>query len=205
MNKKVAIIASGNIQNFSVIKEKTHNYRTIIAADGGLIHCKKMDITPDLIVGDMDSAPTELLEEYSQVEIRRCSPDKDETDLELAIEAALSYNPEKVTIFGALEKRCDHSLYNLYLICRHPKKVYIESEKEILFVINEETKIPCFPGQTISLIPLGNPCYGVTTKGLKWELENAVLDLNFMSISNVCLNNFVKISINSGNLLCIKK
>ena len=63
------------------------------------------------------------------------------------------------------------------------------------FVVNGQTNLKCFRGQTVSLIPIFTAVKGVTTKGLKWEINNKTMDKNFMSLSNICLSDNIFISI----------
>lgn len=198
----IALVANGSIDDLATIKPLVLSHEYIIAVDGGLAHCDAMNIVPNLIIGDFDSITKELQKKFAKTEGLCFPTHKDETDLELALKKV--YNPDinHITIFGALGNRADHTLYNLHLLRRYPKKVRIETEYELIFSIAEPTEIACSPGQTISFLPLGEPVTGITTKGLQWELHDAVFDKNFMSISNICLTNSVQISLKNGDLLC---
>lgn len=198
-----ALIANGGIHNYPIIKPLIKAHECIIAVDGGIQHCHKMKITPDMIVGDMDSAPSELLQHYAEVPVRLFPKHKDETDMELAVQSVFTPQVEKITLFGALEKRTDHALANMHLIRRYPQKVYIETETEFIFAFDGEVEIPCIPGQTIAFIHLGDPVAGVTSQGLKWELCDATFSKYFMSISNICVENPVRLNLKKGDLLCV--
>src|ERR1700722_13790112 len=108
---KVPIVANGAIHHPERISALIRSHPFIVAADGGLISCDKMSIKPNLIVGDMDSTPSQLLTKYSDVPIKRFPNDKDKTDLEIAIELVDSPNVETISLFAALERRIDHTLY----------------------------------------------------------------------------------------------
>ena len=200
--KKVAIVANGAIHDYEKMGALVKTFPYVVAADGGVHNCHEMGILPDLIVGDFDSTSSELLREYAHVPQKKFSANKDKTDLELALEEVLFPETEKIVIFGALEKRLDHSLYNAHLLQRSPGKIFIESEWETLYVIHEEAEVSCSPGQVISLIPLGGAVTGVTTKGLKWELKEASFDKNFMSLSNICLSDSFHVAVQEGDILC---
>jgi thiamine pyrophosphokinase len=150
-----------------------------------------------LFVGDGDSAqPPENLPKILYPR------DKDKTDLELAIELCSACSPEKMAVFGALGRRTDHALYNLSLLTRYPGALCFQSEGETLFAIEGRTRLDSPVGSTLSLIPLHNPAEGVTTHGLKWELCDARLDAQFMSVSNEVLASPVEIVVSHGLLLC---
>lgn len=197
----VALVANGSINDYEKIAPHIKKHSRVIAVDGGLCHCHAMKIKPDLIVGDCDSIPLELLKEYAGIPVQKHPCDKDATDTELAIQQADSQDTKRITLFGALGNRTDHSLGNLHLLRRYPNKVFIETENEIIFAIEGKVAIECKPGQTIAFLPLG-PVSGITSQGLKWELVNASFNKNFMSISNICLGTQVMLSIEHGDLIC---
>ncbi len=203
----VGIIANGQLNNDNVIFEKLKLFDLIIAADGGANHCIRLKVTPDLIIGDFDSITSQTLDAFANVPKMQFKKDKDETDLELSIKHAFSLGADTVTLFAATGNRMDHTLVNLAFLSRYPAKLFIETEDQTIFSLDETVafnsfKIKTFLKQTISFLPLINKVEGVTSKGLKWELNDAELDENFLSISNVCLSSETLISIKKGNLLC---
>ena len=199
---KSAIVANGEINDYTAIGGALRSFSMVVAADGGLRHCQQMGIVPSLIVGDLDSVSPSLLEGYAEVPKKTFPPNKDKTDMELAIEEVLGMGGETVGLFGALGGRIDHTLYNVYLLQRYPGKVFIETEREILSVIDKEAAVASFPGQTVSLLPLGGAVTGITTRGLKWELSDARFDKSWMSLSNICLGDAFRVEISEGSLLC---
>ncbi len=195
--RSTAIVANGQIDSSDILRPLILSHSRIIAVDGGLIHCHTMGIKPDLIVGDFDSCPPDLLKQYESVKKIALQKEKDETDLEVAIREA----GEQTTLYAAWGHRIDHSLTNALLLTRHPG-MKMETEREIVFAIDKKVQLNCFVGQTISLIPLNGPVVGIDTHGLKWELKSGKLDLNFIGISNVALKEKVEISLKQGCLLC---
>ena len=72
----VALVANGAVHDCALIAQLISTYDLCIAVDGGLIHCDHMQIRPDLIVGDLDSAPAELLAKYHDIPINVFATDK---------------------------------------------------------------------------------------------------------------------------------
>lgn len=201
ISPSIALVANGEIKSYDKTKSLLTKFKKIVAVDGGLDHCDRMDIVPHLIVGDFDSVSEDALKKYAQVPILKYPRDKNKSDLELAIQEMLRQGADSIALFGVLGKRIDHLLYTLYLLARYPSKLIIESEEETIICLQNHHQIPSFPGQTISLIPLSEVS-GVTTKNLQWELHMDTLDKKFMSLSNICLGHSFTVDIKSGNLLC---
>lgn len=198
----MALIANGSFCNAPWMTSLIKAHSGIVAVDGGLVYCHQIGITPDLIIGDLDSVPADLLAQYAHVPIEKFPAEKDWTDLELAVLAVNHPRTQKIAIFGALGGRTDHALNNLHLARRYPEKVILEAEQETIVALQGNNLLDVAPGQTLSLIPLGAAAQDVNTRGLKWELHHATVDKEFMSISNVCLQPQVRIDIGTGDLIC---
>lgn len=196
---RVAIVGNGVVTSTERVAEKLQEFDKVIGVDGGLMWLDQMGIPPDEIIGDLDSVNDTLLTKYQNVPIRRFPTDKDESDMELAIIGSLE--AKEIVLFGAFGGRIDHSLYNLALLRRYPDLLKMDNGMEEAFICRSAVRLTCFIGQTISLIPLSDQVTGVTTKGLKWELSNALFSSQFMSLSNVALLTDVEISFSFGELL----
>lgn len=196
-----AIIANGSIDE-DFLKDELKGYTTLIAVDGGLNCCSALGLTPDYIVGDFDSAHQEAAHLFKEVPTKRYSPEKDQTDLELALAFATPSKQNPVGVFGALGARQDHTLTNLILLSRYPDHTTYFTKQESIFAICQSRSICCRAGQVISLLPVATPAVGVTTQGLKWEIRGKTLDNYFFSLSNQSLGSSFQISLQEGSLLC---
>ncbi len=92
-----------------------------VGVDRGVFYLLKRNITPAIAFGDFDSvSPEELIYIQSNVnELRRYQPEKDETDMELALNWSLEQNPDEIRLFGATGGRLDHMLANVQLLIPH--------------------------------------------------------------------------------------
>ncbi len=199
---KTAIIANGCIDSLPLLLPSIIAHQRIVAVDAGLIYCKEANLTPHFLVGDFDSCPKALLDEYLDIPRHPLPSEKDQTDLEVAVEEEVKREPKEITLFAAWGKRIDHSLTNALILGRYPGTLRLETETEVAFAIRARIQLSCRKGQTISLIPIYGPAQGITTSGLKWELKNGTLDQNFIGISNICLRKDISISVQDGLLLC---
>jgi thiamine pyrophosphokinase len=134
-----AIVANGEIKNLVQIRTTLHSYKTVIAADGGTNHCIAMKIKPAIAVGDFDSTSAESMAylKDKQVKLISAAKDKDETDLELAIKAAVDLGAKRVDVYGALGKRWDHAVYNVLLLTRSSMAIKFKTETETIFSITD--------------------------------------------------------------------
>jgi thiamine pyrophosphokinase len=199
---RAALIANGEIQDLEWTASQMRQFPFLVAVDGGLNHCRRMQLQPNLLVGDFDSVAPEILDLYASVPTLRSPAFKDETDLELAIEALIQKNVREIAVFGGLGKRMDHTLSNLCLMYRYPQQVRLEAECETLFFLKKAQVISTFPGQVISLIPFQGSATGVCSKGLKWELVGRTLDPRHVSQSNVSEGTCVELTLDTGSVLC---
>lgn len=199
----VACIAGGYVEDHRWLARRLKESAFLICADGGLEHCRKAGLYPDLLIGDMDSLGERHLDLFASLP-KRCYPSaKDQSDLEIALELALEGDAASVTLYGAIGLRLDHALANLLLALRHPNgRVRIETEREIAYFVTEKASIDAEVGQTLSLLPLTGECSGVTTQGLMWELEEATLSATFFSLSNVCVAAPFTVEVKQGCVLC---
>ena len=192
----------------------------VVAADGGARHAVTLGLQPDRWVGDGDSIDTDALEALAAagVAIDRAPVEKDESDLELALLAALEAGADAVTILGALGGvRIDHALANVGLL-GHPALggrlawLYDEQAARIsLLVAPTVAGRPAWRelagrvGDLVSLVPAGESAQAVTTRGLRYPLVDEPLILGrTRGVSNVRTEPVARISLESGRLLLIE-
>jgi thiamine pyrophosphokinase len=164
---------------------------------------------PEMVIGDLDSLPeTEKIRLNSAgVRMVRYPQDKDLTDLELTINKVLEEGYRKLLIVAALGGRLDMTISNLNLLSRPDLQdidVRIDDGIEEIQFVRGKAIIQGRVGDTVSLMPWGGVVEGVTTKGLRWPLKNARLELfETRTVSNEMIVEQVEIRVGSGALMCI--
>lgn len=203
--KRCIIIGAGEFSDRTWRYEKD-DY--LIAADGGYEYLKGMGVTPDLLIGDMDS----IEQEYSEHElfIKRLPREKDDTDMLAAIKEGLALECTEFHIYGALGgKRIDHSIANiqclLYLHNHGAKGRLYGAEDSMELLCNDKIYYPATRKGMLSVFALSQEAKGVTEQGLKYSIQNAVLTMDFpIGISNEFIGQESMIEVKEGMLLiCI--
>lgn len=208
--KRIIILANGELPVMQKAGALLHDDDFIIAADGGTRHAIALGRVPNIIIGDLDSAIFDLrplTEKGTQV--IQFPRDKNETDLELAIQHALTLNPAQILILAALGGRMDQTLANIALIS-NPQvttcTLKLDDGIEEVFICHDEVDINGASGDTVSLIPWQGEVTGIVTTGLKWPIQNEVLSpYKTRGISNEMADHKATIHVKSGQLLIIHR
>lgn len=205
---RAVIFANGTIGNSdSVLSGKD----LIIAADGGTHHCLSLSITPDVVIGDLDSLSADDIKglQIASVEIIRYPAKKDQTDLELALKLAIDRGADEIVVFGAMGGRWDMSIANILLLAEQNLSGatirIIDGRHEIMLLqAGKEITFHGKKGDILSLIPLGRDALGITLSGLEYPLKNDVLRFgSSRGISNVLIRNSATVFLKQGLLLCV--
>jgi thiamine pyrophosphokinase len=184
--------------------------RTVIAADGGLLRARALNLAVDEVVGDLDSTPPEALAEAESTGARtvRHPQAKDATDLELALGEAVALGASRVLIVASAEGRLDHLLGSLLLLA---SERYAALELDALVgdalvhVVRHERRLDGSAGELLTLLPLGGPAIGVTTEGLEYPLAGETLEPGTTrGVSNVFTGTVARVTLDSGVLLAIR-
>ena len=200
--RSAVVLANGRPPTTRLLRRLHRNAEIMVCADGGANAAARAGIRPDLIIGDFDSVTPATLRKLRSVRIRRIA-EQNSTDLEKAIRWLLRKGIREITIAGATGGRLDHIAGNLNILGKYSRRAnlrVVESEGE-LFPVGARRELSYPAGTTVSMIPLSR-CSGVTTKGLRWELRNAVLELGVRDgTSNEVVSTPATINVRSGTLL----
>ena len=207
---KALILVKGELNKIEVIQQRINaeSFNLIIGVDGGTQYANALNLTPDIIIGDMDSLTDSDRQKFNKAEFILYPTDKDETDLELALQYAVKMEAEKIVMIGAMGGRMDMTIANIMLISQiDPASQLIEiwHGEQTGFSINPPGKdVYGQPGDTISIIPLNGVASGVTTRGLEYALNNEnLLQGSVRGISNVFMESSAHISLDDGLLLAV--
>lgn len=189
------ILVNGEIPHQALWQSIPH--RVFICTDGAANALDATNLTPDIIIGDMDSIAVSPKIRYPHAQIIS-QHDQNTTDFEKALLFARNNNYQKIICVGALGKSADHSLYNLSLLIRfgHTLELtaltFSEEKDTWIFPLRAHTQITTHPQEVLSFFAF--PEATLSTTGLQWELKKSLLNQqNQQSIRNRTLQSTIDI------------
>lgn len=206
---RAVVFANGVIPIIKSVLPLISDDDFIVSADGGLRYIRALNLTPELIIGDLDSVSEGGLQFINENNIKtlKFPVDKDQTDLELALKELVGRGFNHIVVIGALGGRIDQTLANIGLIQLFADQgitVGLDDGQDHVFMVQRQQRIIGNKGDTVSLIPICSLVNGITTDGLKYPLNNeSLLPETTRGISNEMTGNIAEIRILSGRLLCI--
>lgn len=205
--KKCIILANGKPPKKSAInylQKRDFNY--LVCADGGANSARKMNLVPDLIVGDLDSITTSTKKYFqNRTEIIKIDRQND-TDVEKCIKAVMRRGYGEAILCGVTGDRLDHTFCNLGIVIKFFKEIKLKiiAENSLLIPYTGKVQLNTLPGEIISLYGLDEKTK-ITSKGLHYSLENSSLPFGKKeSTSNYAETEIVNLEIKGGIIFIIR-
>lgn len=195
---RVLVIAGGEADiDFLAGYLENQEISAVVCADAGLDTAAALGLQVDYAMGDFDSVSQKGLEYYKRkssvgqgTEFISYPPEKDATDLHLALDWVVGRKPEEILIVGATGRRLDHFLASVnllmvplaqgipaFIIDRH-NRLYLLKDSHIF------RRSEVF-GKYISLLPLTEKVRGITLRGFRYNLENGEMRIgDSLGVSN---------------------
>jgi thiamine pyrophosphokinase len=207
---RVVIFAGGAYQHGTASQKAIADADMLIAADSGAETALRLGHIPACIVGDFDSLDKQLFEQARSLGSRIISApvEKDETDIELAVQLAIEQGATQITLLGALGgQRFDHTIANVLLLAEFDNiPIQIIDGPSTCWLLRGpgHTTIHGQTGDLVSLLPLTGDAAGICTQGLYYPLHGETLRFGKpRGISNELTGERAGISLESGLLLVI--
>ncbi|MFC4557068.1 thiamine diphosphokinase [Virgibacillus kekensis] len=210
--KRIAIVGNGPRKLIPDLRQYASFTDTWIGADRGALTVIENGISPAFAVGDFDSI------NEREKEVVRSNADsfttypseKDQTDLEIALDKAISMDPQEIYLFGVTGGRLDHAMTNiqlLYLLLKkNVKGIIIDTQNRMELTepgSHEVSRSETFP--YISFVPLSKNVEGLTLQGFYYPLnDQSIMWGSTLCISNKLISNYGTFSYREGILLLIK-
>lgn len=199
VKKRAVIMAGADIIDYSFYKPLGADF--IICADRGYRHCVALGLVPDVLLGDFDSLDIPLPD---GIERHTYPSEKDETDLQLAIDYAINKGFKEIYCIGVFGGRCDHFLGNIGLMKwarDRGASLTFEDSDTYMFLLSGEVTLSKRENHYLSLIPFFEDAT-VTLKGTKYPAENVTFRVgDTLGLSNEIMEDAAQISIQKGSAL----
>lgn len=185
------LILGGGMVDYAFVKEyiQGQEFDTIACADSGLDAAKKLGLGIDFLLGDFDSVQKDMLAQFMEenalhgggTKFTKYPPEKDYTDMHLILEWAVGQKPSEIIILGATGGRLDHLVANINILMlplayNIPAYIVDRNNKLCLTGSRHVIKKEYSRWKYISVYPLTDKVTGVSLSGVKYPLENAVLE-----------------------------
>ncbi|MBT2681311.1 thiamine diphosphokinase [Bacillus sp. ISL-35] len=211
---KINLVAGGPrylIPDFHLYEEENVIW---VGIDRGVFYLLEAGVNPAAAFGDFDSVSEEELAniEKAVADLKKFKPEKDETDMELALNWALDQHPESIAIFGATGGRLDHFMANIQLLVRPleedaPVHIQIIDSHNILYVKKPGSytvkQIEDF--KYVSFLPVTPAVSGLSLENFKYPLNDCHIPMgSTLCISNELIRGHGTFSFSEGILLVVR-
>lgn len=203
--RRCVIVGGADIADYDHIKHYLKEDDFNIFCDSGLRHMDRLDIRPDLIVGDFDSWD----DPHMDVETIVLPVVKDDTDTVYAAKEAEKRGFKEMLLIGAVGGRIDHTLGNIYILFDLNEagidSMIVDDCTEISVISDRPAYIsdryPFF-----SVVNMTGMAEGIDIKNAKYELKDARISSGYQyGISNEPLKGrTAEVSVKNGRLLLVK-
>lgn len=203
---RFTILLGGDLVRTPLLDRQIAGSR-VIAADAGIRHAALLDLLPELWVGDFDSSPGAFAERFATIPREEFPAEKDKTDGELAVVAALARGATSVVLAGAFGgPRADHAFLHLSLALRIAEAgtavILTSGSQEGQPLLTGTTGFDYADGTMFSILGF-SALSGLTVEGAKWPLDAVEVAFG----SSLTLSNEVKgslrISLGSGRAVLL--
>lgn len=179
----------------------------VIAADGGIAHAETLGLQPELWLGDFDSVPEEMGRDWSSVPREVFPAEKDKTDGELAVEAAVVRGATSLVMVGAFGgPRADHAFLHLALALRIAEQgfqaILTDGRQEGRPLLTGDARFD-YPAGTLFSISAFSDLTGLSVEGARWPLERVAVPFgSSLTLSNTVTRD-LRIELDRGRAMLI--
>ncbi len=203
---KILLVLAGQTPDPQLFSDEVAEADLSVAVDGGSKVFRKYDQQPDLLIGDLDSSEFPFGAKIRVVHHN----EQNSTDLQKTFAYLFqAHSPTQMVLLGATGKRTDHLINNLCICAAIDPKCQItlkndqdlgnEFTLERLMRITPETDTDfgVKVGDILSIFAVSSYA-GLTSSGLKWEINNASSKVGYFSQSNIAISDGLRISVATG-------
>ena len=207
--KKTLLVLNGSPPSEELLSWRFEDSDQAVAVDGGWYAFQHAGLIPAALIGDFDSCSEyeKIRDQFPGVSVV-FDNEQDTTDFQKGIKwIEENTKTDELIILGGFRGRSDHFISNLFNAMKINSSWVVVFDDRIEWIrrVTPSTplKLSGCKGKSLSVLSFVE-CNGVSSTGLKWELENDRLSpIEKFSQSNLCVRNEVEISTSRGTLLVI--
>lgn len=207
----IAIVANGQFPRREYPLYLLEKADRIICCDGALASLVKRGISPDVVVGDLDSVSPSVLRSFKGTVVR--DPDQETNDLTKAIKYILKNFPDvsAISILGASGKSEAHTIANYSLLMQYERdfgfgargiELQMVSDYSTAFSIGDSCELFLGKGRRISIFS-PDSTLRIKSEGLEWETDGVVFDNWWKASLNSCCEDRIKLQLNHPAMVLI--
>jgi thiamine pyrophosphokinase len=210
----INILAGGPLTYLPNLHDYGSDDSIWVGVDRGVFTLLSVGIKPKYAFGDFDSVSKEEMElvERNIEHLHKYIPEKDETDLELALQWSMKQSAKSINIFGATGGRLDHFFANVQLLSQSFSvteccEISIIDNKNIIFLKMPGTyTLPKLDNKKyISFLPFTSSIEKLTLRGFKYSLIDRNISIgSTLCISNELISNYGTYSFSDGILIVVR-
>ena len=198
IKKNISVVLNGQIPSDKSLIQRISSSDYIIAVDGSANQLDKLNILPNVVIGDFDS-----IESFndSNVELIEAN-DQSKTDFRKTLEWCIKKNISHISIFGISGKSEDHFLGNYYTLNDFSNKIdwIAFTDFSIISPCGRKKEINSYKGQKVSLFSMKGDTL-VSSKNLEYPLDSYLLSPSDNAVRNISISD--KFIIESSNNILV--
>lgn len=198
------IVANGRFPGHEIPLNFLRKAETIVCCDGAAANLEKIGLSPNAIVGDLDSISPELKQKYSDRLFH--FPDQYSNDLTKAVNWCKAKGLNGIVIIGATGMREDHTLGNIGLLVSYAEMeldIQMVTDYGIFTPVLKPTRFESFEGQAVSIFSPRNETR-VTSQNLEYPLNNLQIPYLWMGTLNRSLDSWFSLDFHPGPLVVFR-
>ena len=198
IKKNISVVLNGQIPSDKSLIQRISSSDYIIAVDGSANQLNKLNILPNVVIGDFDS-----IESFndSNVELIEAN-DQSKTDFRKTLEWCIKKNISHISIFGISGKSEDHFLGYYYTLNDFSNKIdwIAFTDFSVISPCVRKKEFDSYKGQKVSLFSMKGDTL-VSSKNLEYPLDSYLLSPSDNAVRNISISD--KFIIESSNNILV--
>jgi thiamine pyrophosphokinase len=114
------LLCNGAVPASPRVRELARRAHPLVCADGGAEHAQRLELAPNVLIGDFDSVTPATREHFGArgAELLHL-PGQEDTDFEKGLQYLVNHGAQRIAVLGVTGGLLDHTLGNLSILLRY--------------------------------------------------------------------------------------